>query len=369
MQERRTRRRRRSNTLGSLYKRGRIWWIANCIGGKQYCESTHTTNKRLALQILALKQSEILRGQFHLPSANPPKLEAYANDYLETVLHPNTRRRYQSNVNNLLKSFRNSKLSQITAEQIVAYQCSRLADGVRAATINRDLGVLRHMLKIAERKRLIGDTPFREVQFLEERKARRKPHILTFQEEDGILTVADPHIRALTVLLLETGLRSKREALALRWENVDLVSDVIRVQQSKTSAGEREVPISGRCKAELLRWRDFVSPEFSPWVFPSLNDSTKHLKDVRWAWAKALKAAKLEYFRIYDLRHTWASRMVQAGVSPVFVAQMLGHSSMSILNTYAKTIDEYRRDAVRKLEGLRKMQSQTPFHQTSPTIH
>ncbi len=366
---RRKRRRRGSNTLGSVYKRGRVWWIAYCIGGKQYCESTHTSNRRLALQILALKQSEILRGKFHLPSANPPKFEVYVKGYLVTIVHPNTRRRYQSCINNLLKHFEGCKISEITAERIAAYQQSRLSAGVRAATINRDLAVLRHMLKIAERKRLIGDTPFRQVQFLEEREERRKPYIITFHVEDAIVTVADPHIRALTILVLETGLRSNREALALRWENVDLVNDIIHVRQSKTSAGEREVPISGRCKAELLRWHDFVGPEVSPWVFPNMNDPTKPLKDVRHAWAKALKAAQLEYFWIYDLRHTWASRMVQAGVSPVFVAQMLGHSSMSILNTYAKTIDEYRRDAVRKLEALRALQpNDSSSHHSQPTI-
>ena len=84
-----------------------------------------------------------------------------------------------------------------------------------------------------------------------------------------------------------------------------------------------------------------------------MQNSSKPLKDVRRSWAKAVKDAGLQYFWIYDLRHTLASRLTQAGVSPLFVAQIIGHASTSILSTYARAIDEYRRDAIHKLENLR----------------
>lgn len=74
------------------------------------------------------------------------------------------------------------------------------------------------------------------------------------------------------------------------------------------------------------------------------------------AWPKALKAAGLENFWVYDLRHTFASRLTEAGVSPLFVAQIMGHSSPNILQTYVKAIDEYRRSAICKLEALREAQ-------------
>jgi integrase len=341
--------------LATLYKRGgsKYYWIGICHGGSQYCFSTGTANKVLARKILVLYEAEIVRGKFHLPAANPPMFEDYSATYIELKKHPNTQRRYLSSINNFLPHFGTCRLSDITAEAIESYKSTRLAEGVRAATINRDLAVLRNMLRIAERKRLIGESPFRTVEFLEERKERRKGHVMTFQEEDAILAVAEAHIRMLLVLVVETGLRSNKEALQLRWADVDLDHDIVHVHVSKTPAGEREVPLSKRCKVELLRWREMFGPMFSPYIFPNIRQPAKPLKDVRRAWKKALEAAKVEYFWIYDLRHTWASRMVQAGVSPIFVAQMLGHSTTSILNTYAKAIDEYRRDAVRKLEALR----------------
>jgi integrase len=82
------------------------------------------------------------------------------------------------------------------------------------------------------------------------------------------------------------------------------------------------------------------------------------MKDVREAWAKGLKNAGLQYFWIYNLRHTFASRLSAAGVADLFVAQMIGHSSPSILQRYSKAIDEFRRDAVRKLENMRQVHMQ-----------
>src|SRR5207248_1299201 len=107
---------------------------------------------------------------------------------------------------------------------------------------------------------------------------------------------------------------------------------------------------------ELLTWRHRLGPDFSPYVFPNLRNPERPLKQIRRSWAKALKLAGIPYFWVYNLRHTHASRLSAAGVSDLFVAQMIGHSSPSILQTYARTIDDSRRDAIRKLEDLRKRQ-------------
>jgi integrase len=184
------------------------------------------------------------------------------------------------------------------------------------------------------------------------------PHIVTFEEEERILTVAAPCMRVLVVLILETGMRSHREALVLRWDAIEFDNDVIRVRESKTRAGIRNIPLSARCKAELLRWREIVGLEFSPFVFPNFRTPGQPIRDIRKGWAKTLKAAGLEYFWLYNLRHTCASRLSAAGVSDLFVAQMIGHSTPSILQKYSKAIDEYRRDAVRKLEQLRAVYTQ-----------
>jgi len=212
------------------------------------------------------------------------------------------------------------------------------------------------MLKVAARRRLVAASVHREVEMLEERKARRVPHILTFQEERRLLAVAPSHIRVLVTLILETGLRSRREALALRWKDVDFTGGTIRIVESKSLAGRRAIPMTARCKAELLAWSRWVGPDFSEYVFANPLRPANHLVDVRVSWSKALKAAGIAYFWIYDLRSSFASRITEAGVSPIFVAQIMGHSNPSILPTSVK-VDEFRRSAILKLENFREAEA------------
>jgi integrase len=341
---------------GTIYKRGKNWTIGYTVDGKQKLEATGTSNKRVAQKILNLRVAEIIEGRFRLPTSNAPRLEQFSQEFLNSIRHENTKKRYTSSVVNLRAHFGNARLSDISLEGIDEFKEARLADEVRAATVNRDLAVLRRMLRIAERKRLITSSPFREVEMLEERKERRQPHILTFKEEAKLLAVAPDLIRVLVILILETGLRSGREALALKWEDVDFDEGEVRVKHSKTIAGIRTVPMTKPCKAELLNWRKHFGPDFSKYVFANPQRPDTHLRDVRRAWPNTLKAAGLEYFWLYDLRHTCATRLIAAGVPPLIVAQMLGHSSTRILQTYAKTIDEYWRSAIAKLEVFREGQ-------------
>jgi integrase len=333
--------------------------MAAVVSGKQVCRSTHTSNKRLARQMLARWETEIFEHRFHLPKSTPPYFEEWADEFLSRVVHRNTRKRYASSVGKLRSKFAGVRISEISVEQIEAYKESRLAEGVEEATVNHDLRVLRRMMRLAECKQLITRNPVPYVEFLKQRNPR-PPRIVTFKEEETILSVAVPYIRVLVVLILETGMRSHREALALRWDAIDFVNDLIRVRESKTRAGIRNVPLSARCKSELLRWRQMGGPDFSPFVFPNFRQPTHPMKDIRQSWAKALRDAGLEYFWIYNLRHTFASRLSAAGVSDLFVAQMIGHSTPSILQTYSKAIDEYRRDAVRKLEHMRQEYQNVP---------
>lgn len=354
--------------MGALYKRAkgsRNWIMAVIVDGRQLCKSTHTSNKSVAKKLLARWETEAFERRFHLPQSTPPYFEDWADEFLAKVAHPNTRKRYKSSVGKLKGKFKGVRLSDVSADRIEEYKEERVVEGVEPATINHDLRVLRRMLRLAERKQLIGRNPFVEVEFLKSRSPR-PPHIVTFEEEERILSVAVPYIRLLVVLILETGMRSHKEALSLRWDAVDFINDSIWIRESKTRAGIRNIPLSARCKTELIRWREMVGPEFSPFVFPNLRKPSQPMKDIRHTWAKTLSDAGLNFFVAYNLRHSHASRLSAAGVSDLFVAQMIGHSTPSILQKYSKAIDEYKRDAVRKLEEMRAAQAR---HAPSASIN
>ena len=104
-----------------------------------------------------------------------------------------------------------------------------------------DLRFLAQILKQAEREKYIGRSPFDLGRFFaNEYRDRRKPHILTLDEEKRLLAIARPRIRALIVLGVQTGMRTG-EMLSLRWEHIDFLNNCLRVERSKTRAGIRNV--------------------------------------------------------------------------------------------------------------------------------
>src|SRR5271156_2834502 len=149
-------------------------------------------------------------------------------------------------------------LDHVSTARIEQFKQKRRTDKVTTATINRDLRFLAQILKQAERERCLARSPFDLTKFfLNESRDRRKPHILTWEEQTKLLAVASPRLRVLIFLGVETGMRTG-EMLKLRWMDIDSLNDVIQVGRSKTLAGMRAVPISAHCKAELLRWRNLI---------------------------------------------------------------------------------------------------------------
>ncbi len=334
-----------------MYRRGKIWWITYTLpDGKYRCESSHSTNKRVAKNLKTCAVAQSQKVACGSPGQIPPFLQPYAEGFLETIKDPKTKARYLSSVRNLVAYFGRMRLSQITSEGIEGFKETRLKAGVTPATINRDLAVLRRMLKLATLQRLVAYNPMDEIDFLEERKHRRQPHILTFEEQNRLIAVAPPHIRVLTVLITETGLRIGKEALPLKWEDVDFLNDQIYVRQSKTLAGIRIVPLSEFCKSELLEWRETIGPAFSRYVFPNFSDPNAHQLTVKRSWRTALKARRDSVFPDLQSSGDLCQQVERLGTPDVFVAQMMGHSGTSILHAYAKAIDESRREAIKKFE-------------------
>jgi integrase len=331
------------------------WWMDAVVDGHQVCKPTGVTNKKAAQKIYDAWKAEIAQGRFDLLK-KAPKLMEWAEKYLNTVDHPNTRTRYESSKENLVSFFgEGAQLDHLSTARIERFKQQRREGGVKGSTINRDLRFLAQILKQAERERCLARSPFDRTKFfLNESRDRRKPYILSWEEQEKLLAVASPRLRVFVVLGVETGMRTG-EMLKLQWKDIDFLNDVLQVGRSKTSAGIRAVPISAQCKAELLRWRNLIGPEFSEWVFPNFTNRRHPLqRGGRKAWANALKKAGLPFFPIYYLRHTFASRLTSAGVSPLTIAQMLGHSSTQIVPRYAQVLDQNRLDAMKKLEVLKQ---------------
>jgi integrase len=313
-----------------------------------------STNKTLAQKILNLRVAEIIEGRFQLPKSNAPKLKDHISQYLEsrTDLHPNTRTRYGVSRRSLEDFFAAARLPDITDARIEDYKTARLRGGTGPVGFNRDLSLLRLVLKQAKRERYIAQSPLdNRDHFLNEKKERVQARPFTIDEEKRLLSVAKGYLRPLILVLLDTGLRPNAEALPLNWRDVDFERGMVTVIASKTRAGLRTVAMTTRLKAELLRWKKLTGPKNSEFVFFHPRNPAKHLLHVPKTWARALKDAKVAKRRLYDCRSTFCSRMYAAGIQPVLIELLMGHAG-SLAHVYAKADDDFKRDAAAKLEAF-----------------
>jgi integrase len=156
-------------------------------------------------------------------------------------------------------------------------------------------------------------------------------------KEPNRRTVVSPHATAAIRLLLFTGARL-REILGLRWEWIDLERGVIFLPDSKT--GRKTIVLSAPAVAvlgKLTRTGNYVIEG---------NDPTKPRSDLKRPWAMISRRAALSGLRIHDLRHSFASTGVGAGLGLPIIAKLLGHSHVQTTQRYAHLeLDPVRRSA------------------------
>jgi integrase len=353
----------RSTAIGIWKKHSKsydgLWWMSyTTADGKSHQVSTKTRIKREAAAIYAVRKAQILAGTWDMLEPSAPKLGEWSEKFLASVRTPSTQTRYRASMKRLLQFFDvRTPISSISVRSIEDYKAERLRE-VGAATLNRDLSVLRILLRLATRQRFIARNPFDSIDMADERSVRKEPTILGFSDEAKILEHASPYLRTAITVLVETGLRPKKECLSLlEWGDIDFETDTLTVRQSKSRAGRRSLPLSSHCRAALTSWRS-LTKNASTFVFFNPSNPSKPIGSVKKAWSTALKRAGLEYRPIYSLRSTFASRLGACGVPDHFIGQLLGHRG-GLISVYSKATDEFRRDAIRKLDELRAKSQST----------
>ena len=165
--------------------------------------------------------------------------------------------------------------------------------------------------------------------------------------EYGVYT---DHLTPLVLLALNTGLR-RGELFQLRWEDVQLKPRLLTVRGAGAKSGQtRHIPLNSEALRLLKQWKpgDAASRTF---VFANVR-STEPLGDVKKAWKALMRKAEVSAFRFHDLRHTFASKLVMAGVDLNTVRELLGHSDVAMTLRYAHLAPEHKAAAVEKLVSL-----------------
>jgi integrase len=138
-------------------------------------------------------------------------------------------------------------------------------------------------------------------------------------------------LEPLVLLSINTGVR-RGEAFNLTWADVDLKNKLITVEGDTSKSGQtRHIPLNREALDTLTNWKE--QGEGKGFVFPGQNGN--RLDNVKKSWGNLLDLAKVVSFRWHDLRHTFASKLVMAGVPLNTVRDLMGHSDIKMTLRYA----------------------------------
>lgn len=327
---------------------GRFWGIDYYDGNKRRREIV-ATSKGEAKKILAARRLQRIRGEQEL---HPPirrlsfgQFVQRYREYAKTNKRGFYNERYR--LNQLANRFRNRELSQFTrwdAEDLK----NDLSKSVAPATVNRLLGNLKHMMSMAVAWGFLHQNPFVGVKLL--RVPRRHERILTKEEEVRFLEACNqtraPHLRLCVSLALNTGMR-KGEILGLRWEQVDLTNRIITVYNGKTAQSDRALPMNDVVFELMRNWQRERAGVF---VFPFSRNKDEQMRDLKTSFNRAVRLAQIPHLRFRDLRHTFATRLVRAGIDLITVQHLLGHSTINMTTRYAHSLADDKMVAVKRLD-------------------
>ena len=352
----------------SLYRRGRIWWYRFEFQGSLVRESTGLTNKEAARRAECKRHSAMRECRAGvIPQLRVPMFSKAAQDYLQIKKDdwaPKTLIIEQYNIGHLKPVFGGKLLTDIRPEDVATYRGGRIAHGAAPKTVALELGTLRaillfhdlHSIWILIRKKVtLG-------------KAKKVGHVLSAIEEAALLSECKAsRSRSLQVVVTTAMWTCMRysELRLLRWRQVDFGRRVVTVGDSKTDAGKgREIPLTSIAVNVLQSWSSHF-PDRKPnhYVFPVEHygeggrmydqDVTSPIGTWKEAWEAAKERAGVEC-RFHDLRHTGCTRLLEAGVSHVVVAEIMGWSTSTavrmIREVYGHVGPAARRQAMDQLE-------------------
>ncbi len=345
----------------AIYKRGKVWWYEFQFQGRRIQESSGFTNKTAAMRSEANRKADLLDRRAGFSQKRiAPKFDDQIKEFLAwSGKHhrPKTHELHEVNCDTLLRYFRGKWLDEITPGLVENFKLARISEArrnardgstVTGATVNRALTTLKLLYNHAERCGFDVSNPTKGVRFFDEGSGRMR--VVGFEEEIAYLAQANQPLRDIAQIILDTGLRPE-EVFRIRIENLDFGARTIFNPFGKTKAARRKVTMTADVY-EILKSRSKES--HSPYVFPMKGNPERPIGSVRKAHDEAVKSADIkEHFRLYDLRHTFATRAVAAGVDLPTLSAILGHTKITMTMRYVHPAEEQKRIAAGKLESFR----------------
>jgi integrase len=309
----------------SLFKRGSTWWIDfTTPSGERVRRSSGTSHKSEAQELQDRLKTESWRVE-KLGDKPRHTWDEAALKWMKEKSHKKTIREDAVKLRRLQKVLKGKVLAELGRDEIFAIGEQKLKESSEP-TANRLLALIRAILnKACDEWEWIEKAP--KVQLYPE--AKRRVRWITQEEVTKLMAELPLHQRDVVCFALSTGLR-QANVVALTWGQVDLERHTAWIHGDEAKSKE-DIHISLSQYSVALLQRQFGKHPDRVFTYCGKPVGQVNTR----AWRNALKRAGIKNFRWHDLRHTWASWLVQSGTPMYDLQEMGGWKSSSMVRRYA----------------------------------
>ncbi len=369
--------------MGSLYKRGDVFWIKYYRHGKPYRESSKSEKITEAQRLLKKREGEIAEGKLPGIYFDKVTFDALAKDLVTdyTVNGRDTLKRVKWSIDCLKKSFQGMRATDITTDKIKAHIEKRMKEGLSNASINRELAVLKRMFSLGVQSTPPKVNLIPYIPMLKESNTR--VGFFELQEYLNLRSALPYYLKPVVTFAYHTGWRAG-ELLNLTWDKVDLKQGIISLNPGETkNENARTIYLNEELTKEMktLQSNRHLG---CPFVF---HHNGKKIKRITRAWKTAcIKAGLCEPLKdekgelvvrrikkgkvkekvvmiptklFHDFRRTGVRNMIRAGI-PERVAMMVsGHKTRSVFDRYNIVSDQDLKEAAKKMQAYHEKLNST----------
>jgi len=326
-----------------------IYWMSLVIDGTRVRQDTGVQDRKVAEEIFAAWQVQVARARWLGVPTPPPQhtVQELLTEYLATVTPrkaPASQRRDHVVLARFRKRWGAVRLDQLNSKAIEDHLTERLRD-VTLATVSKELGILKSAYARAMRWEWVSTTPFRGITLNQEGEERVR--WLTDEEEARLVATAAPWLREFILVGLDTGLR-RSNLVGLQWAWLHEQGTVLVVPRQLVKAKKATVMIPLTTRAATIIQRHGRQ---GPHVFTQPDGQAYSLDQVGMAVIRTAKHAQLPGVSLHTLRHTFISRLVQAGRPLPEVAALAGHRDIKMTLRYAHLAPSHLRAGIQALEA------------------
>ena len=344
----------------SVFQKGNNgkWYYRFQLNGKEFYKACKgATNAKEAKQYEAIVKAELMKGNLGIIGT---KKKTILKEGIELYLdYSRTNKKSTDNDNAYTEAFykyfkSSAILEDITPAVIEEFKNWLLKKNLIKSTVNRYLQALSKMFNVCIDNELLLINPMKKVKLLkpdnhtirfldraEEKTFNKflpKFYFADFQNKTGSL------LKLIVKFALRTGAR-KEEILSLKWSNIDFNKNTIELLHTK-SGKKRIIPLAKSLKKMLLKLKEYNNSEY---VFINPTTGNRYV-DIKKSFNNAVKKSELKKFRFHDLRHTFATRLIEKGVDIVVVKELLGHASITTTMIYVHSDAERKMNAINLID-------------------